>query len=291
MPDRLRLALRLAAVIAAAVPTLLAGASFGEPFGWFAYTPLSTGFFEGMAQELGLWADLALPPALAVLSLWAPARLRSVGIPLTLLVIAIDVLAPLRYFTVLPVRWASVAALVITLALLLAIRPTPHRAPGASPDHLADGAAQDRPAGDVAPERPAGRSDSGRPLPPAQAAGWTAALLAVLWPLLQLRLSLFAPVGRCGENSTAALIPLPLVVSTLGATVVLLAWAATLSTVAGARLVAAVTAALLLVLALPELPGVTWPMTCLAAAARWPYLAAAVFLALAALGTPKRSAA
>ncbi|MEV0145488.1 MULTISPECIES: hypothetical protein [unclassified Nonomuraea] len=93
---RSRLGSRLGAVVLAAVPTLVLALP-REPYGWFAYRPVVTSVAAAVAGEAVVWADMLLPVALALLVLWVPSWTRALGLPLTLLVIAADVMVPLRY--------------------------------------------------------------------------------------------------------------------------------------------------------------------------------------------------
>ncbi|MBN6050827.1 hypothetical protein JYK22_02685, partial [Nonomuraea sp. RK-328] len=253
--------LRLGAVCLSAAPVVLAAAPWGT-YGWSSYGPMVRGPVSLAATEVLAWADPLLPVALALLVLWAPARTRLLGLPLTLLVIAADVVIPLRYpwIPALPRQEAALAALAAAALLLAVTRPSPGTA---------------------------GRR---------AAAGWTAALLLALWPAIRLRLGLAAPATRCGDYIDAVLADDGLMSFRLTAmvafhaTVIVLVVAATVVAnlgTRGARVVALVAAAGLSLLALP-VHGYPFETTCLVDMARWPYLVAAACVLVAGLGTPVR---
>lgn len=258
---RSRLGRRLGAVVLAAVPTLVLALP-REPFGWFAYRPLVTSVAAAVAGEAVVWADMLLPVALALLVLWAPAWTRLLGLPLTLLVIAADVVIPLRYpwTPSHPSRGIELAALAAAALLLAVARP------GA-------GAADRR-----------------------AAAGWTVALVVALWPVLRMRLALADPATRCGEyvHATTAIDDLSffkmLAMGTFGVNVCLLAVTAVAAAglgARGARVLTLVTVAGLTFLVQP-ITGYEFPATCLLDLSRWPYLVAALFLLLARVPGPVR---
>ncbi|GAA2301580.1 hypothetical protein GCM10010149_58520 [Nonomuraea roseoviolacea subsp. roseoviolacea] len=248
--------LRLGAVCLSATPVVLVAVPWGS-YGWSSYGPLVRGPVTLIATEALAWADPLLPVALALLVLWAPTRTRLLGLPLTLLVIAADVVIPLRYPWIppLPRQGGALAALAAAALLLAVARPAPGTA---------------------------GRR---------AAAGWTAALLLALWPALRLRLGLADP-GRCGDYVDAVLagdgltsFRLTAMIAFHSVVVVLVITAVAVAGLGprGARVVALVTAAGLSLLALP-----VHGYPCLVDMARWPYLVAAACVLVAGLGTPVR---
>ncbi|NUW43688.1 hypothetical protein [Nonomuraea rhodomycinica] len=261
MPPAIARLSRLGAVCLSGAPVVLAATPWGT-YGWSSYGPLVRGPVSLVATEVLAWADPLLPVALALLVLWAPTRTRLLGLPITLLVIAADVVIPLRYPWVpaLPRQEAALAALVAAALLLALTRPVPGTA---------------------------GRR---------AAAGWTAALLLSLWPALRLRLGLVNRLAGCGDYVDAVLADDGLITFRLTAAVafhavviVLVAAAVAVAGLGprGARVVALVTAAGVSLLALP-VHGYPFETICLTDLARWPYLMAAMCVLVAGLGTPVR---
>jgi hypothetical protein len=257
-------------VLAAAAPTLAALQPNEVSFGWFADAPPPEPPWPWRAVgAVHLWGGILLPAALALLALWRPARLRSAGLaltlPLLLAALLVELADPLPAFTTRPAG-LTIAAFAVTAALLQAARPA--AGPPRPPVPLA-----------FAPESPR--------LPPA-ALTWTAALGAVLWPLLHSRLDPASPSPACGP-----LMPVPLhqalTLDALGVPVVAVACAGAVAATTGILATRLTALAAAVLLCLPAL-AVAGEGACFAPRAGWPYLLAAALTLLASVPRVSRAA-